>query len=345
MTGKVANVSAFIGETEEGLTGNSSRKDLETMFQLIYLRFTQPRADADAFKVQSTQVRTALANQSAVPEFAFAEALTNIMGQNHPRRRITTPATVDQWNLEKSLAFYKDRFADASDFTFFFVGTFDLQTMKPLVERYLGGLPSIHRKETWKDVGVRPPVGVIEKTVEKGIEPKSQTAIVFTGPFEYDPSHRTTLRAMSHILQMRLLDSIREELGGTYTISVNGNGQKIPRQEYQVSIQFGGDPQRVDVLLKRVFEEIEKLKTNGPTEQEIADEKEALLREFETSSKQNGFLLGQIAGKYQIGEDVAGIWDAPELYKKIDAPSVQQAARTYLNTGNYVRVTLVPEKK
>jgi zinc protease len=345
MTGKVANVSAYIGETEEGLSGNSSRRDLETMFQLIYLRFTQPRADADAFKVQSTQVRTALANQSAVPEFAFAEALTSILGQNHPRRRITTAATVDQWNLEKSLAFYRERFADASDFTFFFVGTFDLPTMKPLVERYLGGLPSIHRNETWKDVGVRPPVGVIDKTVEKGIEPKSQTAIVFTGPFEYDPSHRTTLRAMTHILQMRLLDSIREELGGTYTISVNGNGQKIPRQEYQVSIQFGGDPQRVDVLLKRVFEEIEKLKTNGPTEEEIADEKEALLREFETSSKQNGFLLTQIAGKYQIGEDVAGIWDSPELYKKIDAASVQQAARTYLNTGNYVRVTLVPEKK
>src|SRR5262247_84598 len=254
MTGKVANVSAFIGETEEGLTGNSSRKDLETMFQLIYLRFTQPRADATAFTVQSTNMKTALANQGATPDFAFAEALTNIMGQNHPRRRIPTAATVDQWNLEKSLSFYKERFLDASDFTFFFVGTFDLPTMKPLVERYLGGLPSIRRKETWKDVGVRPPVGVIEKTVEKGIEPKSQTAIIFTGPFEYDPSHRTTLRAMSHILQMRLLDSIREELGGTYTISANGNGQKIPRSEYQVAIQFGADPQRVDMLVKRVFE-------------------------------------------------------------------------------------------
>jgi zinc protease len=345
MTGKVANVSAFIGENEEGLTGNASRKDLETMFQLIYLRFTQPRPDPDAFKVQSTQAKTALANQSAVPEFAFAEALTTIMGQNHPRRRMTTPATVDQWNLEKSLAFYKDRFADASDFTFFFVGSFDLNTMKPLVERYLGALPSIHRKETWKDVGVRPPVGVIEKTVEKGIEPKSQTAIIFTGPFEYDPEHRTVMRAMSHILQMRLLDSIREELGGTYTISVNGNGQKIPRSEYQVSIQFGGDPQRVDMLVKRVFEEIEKLKTNGPTQKEMDDEKEALLREFETSSKQNGFLLTQIAGKYQVGEDVAGIWDAPELYKKLDTASIQQAAKTYLNTSNYVRVTLVPEKK
>ena len=345
MTGKVANVSAYIGETEEGLNGNASRKDLETMFQLIYLRFTQPRPDADAFKVQSTQTKTALANQTAVPEFAFAEALTSILGQNHPRRQMTTPATVDQWNLEKSLAFYKDRFADASDFTFFFVGSFDLNTMKPLVERYLASLPSLRRKETWKDVGARPPVGVIEKTVAKGIEPKSQTAIVFTGPFEYDPEHRTVMRAMSHILQTRLLDSIREELGGTYTISVNGNGQKIPRQEYQVAIQFGGDPQRVDVLVKRVFEEIEKLKTNGPTQMEINDEKEALLREFETSSKQNGFLLNQIAGKYQAGEDVAGIWDVPELYKKLDSASVQQAAKTYLNTSNYVRVTLVPEKK
>src|SRR5262249_51205196 len=148
-----------------------SRKDLETLFQLIYLRFTQPRADAEVFTVQANQAKTVLANQTAAPEYAFAEALNNILGQNHIRRRMTTPATVDQWNLQKSLAFYKDRFADASDFTFVFVGSFDLPTMKPLVERYLGGLPSLNRKETWKDVGVRSPTGVTEKTVEKGLEP------------------------------------------------------------------------------------------------------------------------------------------------------------------------------
>ena len=270
---------------------------------------------------------------------------TTILGQNHPRRRMTTPATVDQWNLDKSLAFYKDRFADASDFTFVFVGSFDVATLKPLVERYLGGLPSLSRKETWKDVGARPPVGVIEKTVEKGIEPKSQTAIVFTGPFEYDPPHRTTLRAMTHILQTRLLKSLREELGGTYSVSVGGNAQKIPRAEYQASVQFGSDPQRVDGLVKRVFEEIEKLKADGPTEKELNDEKEALLREFETNSKQNGYLLSQISAKYQVGEDVGGIWDTPEMYKTLDAASIQEAAKMYLNTNNYVRVTLVPEKK
>jgi zinc protease len=345
LTGKVASANAFIGETEEGLNGGGSRKDLETMFQLIYLRFTQPRADKDAFNVQATQARTALANQAVVPEFAFAEALTNIMGGNHLRRQITTVQTIDKWDLDKSLAFYKDRFGDASDFTFVFVGSFDLPTLKPLVERYLGGLPSTGRKETWKDVGARDPVGVVVKTVEKGIEPKSQTAIVFTGPFEFDPTHRVVLRTMTQILQTRLLDTLREELGGTYSVNVGGGGQKIPIPEYQVAIRFGSDPQRVDGLVQRVFEEIEKLKANGPTAKEINDQKEAALREFETSSKQNGFLLGQIIGKYQNGEDVAGIWDAPQLYAKIDAAAVQAAAKTYLNTGNYVKVTLLPEKK
>jgi zinc protease len=345
MTGKVANASAFIGETEEGLAGSGSRKDLETMFQLIYLRFTQPRADKDAFTVLSTQAKIALANQTAVPEFAFAEALNGIMGGNHLRRRITTPTTIDQWNLEKSLAFYRERFADASDFTFFFVGSFDLPTIKPLIEQYLGGLPSIGRKETWKDVGARNPVGVIERTVEKGIEPKSQTVINFTGSFQYDPAHRVALRAMTHVLQTRLLEALREELGGTYSVNVGGDGRKIPLEEYQISIRFGSDPQRVDALIKRVFEEIEKLKAGGPTAKEVEDEREASLREFETSSKQNGYLLTQIAGKYQAGEDVAGIWEAPELFKKLDPASIQEAAKSYLNTKNYVKVTLVPEKK
>src|SRR6185503_18546429 len=134
------------------------------------------------FAVQATQMKTLLANQSVVPEFAFYDELTKALYQNHPRRQRPTAATVDQWNLEKSLAFYKDRFADASDFTFYFVGSFDLEMMKPLVERYLGSLPSLKRKETWKDVGVKYPTGVIEKRVEKGIEPKSLSMIVFDGP-------------------------------------------------------------------------------------------------------------------------------------------------------------------
>ena len=345
MTGKVASANPFIGELEEGLSGNSSRRDLEMMFQLIYLRFTQPKADQTAFSVQATQMKSMLSNQSAIPEFAFSEALMKARYQNHPRRRFSTAETVDEWNLDKSLAFYKDRFADASDFTFVFVGSFDEATIKPLVERYLGSLLSIHRKETWKDIGVQVASGVVEKKVEKGIEPKSLNAIVFSGSFEHDQTHRVAIRAMSDVLQTRLLETIREELGGTYSIGALPSYQRIPKPEYSIMIQFGCSPDRADDLVKRVFQEIEKLKTEGPTEKQVNDEREALLRDFETSSKLNSYLVGQIALRYQSGEDPAALWNVPEYYKKVDAAMIQQAAKTYLNTNNFIRVTLVPEKK
>jgi zinc protease len=345
LAGKIASASPYIGELDEGLTGSSSRKDLETMFQLIYLRFTQPRADANAFAVQATQARTFMNNQSVSPDFAFFEALINSRYQNHPRRRMSTAATVDEWNLDKSLAFYKDRFADASDFTFFFVGSFDEAMMKPLVERYLGALPSTGRKETWKDVGAKTATGVIEKKVEKGIEPKSRAAIVFSGPFVYDQPRRVAIRAMSEILQNRLMEVIREELGGTYGITAGFNYSKFPRPEYSITIQFGSSPERTDDLIKRVFDEIEKFKKEGPTEKQLTDEKEALIREFETNSKQNGYLLSQIQARYYNGEDPAGVWQVTEFYKKLDAATVQEAAKLYLDTKNFIKITLFPEKK
>ena len=226
-----------------------------------------------------------------------------------------------------------------------FVGSFDLGTMKPLVERYLGSLPSIHRQESWKDVGMRPPKGVIEKEVEKGLEPKSQVRIVFTGPFDWNQTQRIAIRAMSQVLHGRLRDALREELGGTYSVGASANYRKIPSQEYSVAIDFGCDPRRTDDLVKRVFQEIDKLKTSGATDREVSDIREQSLRDFETNSRQNGFLLNQISQKYQYGEDVAGVWEVPDSYRKLDAAAVQQAARTYLDTNNYVKVTLFPENK
>jgi zinc protease len=345
LAGKVASASPFIGELEEGLNGTSSRKDLETMFQLIYLRFTQPRADTNAFAVQANQQKTLMANQAVVPEFSFFEALTQARYQNHLRRRTPSVETVNEWNLDKSMAFYKDRFADASDFTFYFVGSFDEATIKPLVERYLGSLPSLKRKETWKDIGVKTPAGIVEKRVEKGIEPKSRAAIIFTGPFVFDQEHRVAIRAMSEILQTRLLDVIREELGGTYSITASFGYQKFPKQDYSISINFGSSPDRTEDLIKRVFEEIEKFKKDGPTEKQLNDEKEALLREFETNSKQNAYLLNQIQLRFYNGEDPEGLWLIPEFYKKLDAATIKEAAKTYLNTNSYIKVTLFPEKK
>jgi len=243
------------------------------------------------------------------------------------------------------LAFYKDRFADASNFTFFFVGSFDEAMIKPLIERYIASLPSLKRKESWKDIGVKTPTTVIERRVEKGIEPKSLSMILIHGSMVFDQQRRTVFHAMAQILEMRLLQSLREELGGTYSVSVIDSNAKYPKPEYSIGIRFGSSPDRTEDLIKRVFQEIEKFKTEGPTVKELTDEKEALLREFETNSQKNGYLLNQIATRYTYGEDPAIIWNSPETYKKLDAIAIKEAAKTYLNTSAYVRVSLFPEKK
>ena len=343
MAGKIASVRAVIGETEEGLMGGGSPKDLEALFQLIYLTFTQPRADQDAFAAHVAQGKAVLANQQANPAWVFTEALQTTLSQNHPRARLMTPALLGEMNLEKSLAFYKDRFADASDFTFVFVGTFDLATMKPLVERYLGSLPSLGRKETWKNVGIRPPTGVVEKVVRKGLEPKSQAAIVFTGPFQYDQMHRIAIRALGSVLDTRLRETLREDLSGTYGVSASPNYTKVPEERYTFQIAFGCDPKRTDDLVKAVFKVIDALRADGPTEKEVNDAREAFLRDYETAMKQNGNVMSQIYLRYQTGEDVNEYLRLPEYYKKLDAATIKEAARTYLNPGNYVRVALFPD--
>ena len=290
-------------------------------------------------------MKSTLANQAASPAFAFTSALRSAQFQDHPRTRLFTADRVDQMNLDKSLAFYKDRFADASDFTFVFVGTIDPATFKPLVERYLGGLPSLKRKETWKDTGVRYARGVIERRVEKGIEPQSRAALVFSGPFEYTQTERVAIRALADVVDARLRETLREDLGGTYGVSVSAGYSQIPVQDYAVSITFTCAPERTEELIKAAVQQIELLKTNGPTETQVADTRQKLLRDFETNMKQNSYLMTQLSLKYQTADDVATLFGLADYYKKLTTANIQDAAKKYLNPQNLVKVTLFPEKK
>jgi zinc protease len=344
LSSKAASVTAFIDETEEGLAGGASPKDLETLFQLIYLTFTQPRADPAVFGAMEMQMKAMLANRQSSPEWAFRQTLQTTMAQNHYRSRPMTPEMVDEMDLQKSFAFYKDRFADASDFTFVFAGSFDASAMKPLVEQYLATLPSLHRTESWKDVGITPPKGVVEKTVRKGIEPKSEADIVFTGPFSFDSPHRVALDALGVVLERRLRETLRDQLGGTYGVQVEADASKIPQSRYDITIGFGCDPERTEELVKTLFREIDTLKAKGPAEKEVSDAREALLREHETALAQNSLLVAEISARYEVSEDPQEFFDLPRAYEKLTAAAVQDAARTYLDTNNYVRVTLYPEK-
>jgi len=344
LAGTTASVRADIGATEEGIAGGAARKDLETMFQLIYLNFTAPRADPVAFKVMTEQLKVSLANREAQPDTLFNQALDSAVSQNHLRAQPLTPAAVDRMDLSKSMAFYKDRFADASDFIFVFVGSFDLPTMKPLVEKYIGSLPSLRRNEAVKDVGMRPPDGVVQKQVKSGIAPRSQVSIVFSGPFQNDEQHRVMATAMSDTLAGNLQRTLREDLGGTYGVSVVPRFTKRPTGEYRLTITFACDPARTDSLVKTAFQVIDDYKQRGPGVGQVADTRSALVRDLETNMERNDYLLNRILFKYEFGENVSDVFNMRPFYDQITVASLRDAAREYLDTNRYVQVTLVPER-
>lgn len=345
LVGKVASVRPLISDYEEGLMGSASPKDLESLFQLIHLHFTAPRPDANIFDVVKNRMKAMLENQKANPMFVFIDTLRRIMTQNHPRAQSLTVEQLDRMDLEKSLAFYKDRFADASDFTFIFVGNLDPEVLKPLVMRYLASLPSLERKETWRDVGIRYLKGVVKEKVEKGVEPQSRVAIVFTGPFVYTQETRNAIRALGLVLQTRLRNTIREELGGTYGVMASPSYDRIPEPEYSFTINFGTDPERVEELTEVIFQEIDKLIKEGITAEELRDARQAMFREFETGIKQNRWLLAQLYYRYLEGDDLGSLFNYEKSLENLAAEKIQEAAKTYFNLGNYVQVTLFPEKK
>jgi zinc protease len=343
LAGKVANARPSITETDEMMTGAASVKDLETLFQLTYLSFTAPRLDPAIYGMLTTQLKTLLKNQAATPAFAFNAALQGILTQDHARYRPMTADVIDTLNPDKALAIYRERFADAGDFTFVYVGSFTLDAIRPYVEQYLASLPTTGRKETWKDVGMRRPTGVIEKTVTKGMEPQARVAIAFSGPFDYNQVQRVAMRALGSILDTRLRETVREDLGGTYGISASPSYSKAPIGRYDFSISFGCSPQRTEELTKAVFKEIEALQSVGPTEKQVNDVREAFMRDLETSMKDNTYLVSQISMRYQFGEDVKTLFAMADYYKQLTPTLIQEAARTYLKKDRFVRVTLLPE--
>jgi zinc protease len=346
LTGKVATVAPTFGETTEGLTGNSSPKDIETMFQLAYLVFTAPRADSVRFEAFKNQVAPFLANRGMAPNNVFNDTIQVTMAQRAFRARPFSTATFAEVDLAKAQAFYKDRFADASDFTFVLVGNVDTAALKPMVETWLASLPNKGRKEKARDTGITPPKGVVQKTVYKGTEQKATTSILFTGACTYKPEDRFLLRALTTMMQSRLNEALRERMGGTYSPNIGGGCQRQPREQYTIQVGYGSSPENVEPLTKAVLAIIDSVKTQGVPQADVDKVKEEIIRAREVEVKTNAYWLGNIGARDQAGEDFAGLGPAyDEMVRKLTAADLQRAARLYFNTANYARFVLLPEKQ
>jgi zinc protease len=340
---KAVGVSPYISSLYEGLSGTASPEDIEALFQLIYLYVTSPRSDPDAFESYRTRMQAFLENRSRSPEAAFQDTLQVTLAQHHPRALPMTAERMAQLDLDGSMAFYRDRFADAGDFTFVFVGTFDVAALRPLVQRYLGALPSTGRVESWRDPGIDAPAGVVRRTVRRGVEPKSQSALVFTGTMDYTRENRYALASLGEVLRIRLRERLREDLGGTYGVSVGVTLSRYPDEEYSARIGFGSDPERAEELTRVVFAQIDSLARFGPTAEELDKVREIQRRERETNLEENGYWLGQLVSYDQLGLDFSEILTADRLIDRLDADVIRQVAERCLRQDNFVLVTLYPE--
>ena len=345
LTGKVATVAPAISETTEGLSGNSSPKDIETMFQLAYLSFTAPRLDSVRFDAFRQQVAPFLANRGLAPNNVFSDTVQVTMSQNAFRARPITPQVFAEVDPAKAYGFYRDRFADASDFTFVLVGNVDTVSIKPMVEKWIASLPNKGRVEKSRDNGMAPPRGVVQKTVYKGTEQKATTQIIFTGDCRYTPQDRLQLRALTTMMQTKLNESLREKLGGTYSPNIGGGCVRLPKQRYTIQVGYGSSPENVEPLTKAVLALIDSVKTHAPSESDVNKVKEEILRSREVEVKTNAYWIGNIAARDQAGEDFAGLGSQyDEMVRKLTPADLQRAAKLYFNTGNYARFVLLPEK-
>jgi len=343
MAGKEVATTPYINALYEGLRGSVSPTDLEMLFQMIYLQFTGSRQDEESVAALMTQFRSQLENKSLSPEAAYSDTLNAIMNLYHPRRQPMTVEKLDMIDLNRAQELYDDRFADAGDFTFLFVGNFKNETMLPLIQQYLGSLPATGRNETWIDEGIMTPQGIIQKEVKRGVEPKSRTRIIFPGKFEYTRQNRYEMYSMMQVLRIRLREVLREDMGGVYGVSVWASMSKEPEAEYSLNVTFGCSPDRVQELTDAVLVEIKKIMNDTPDEVNVDKVKESQRREREINIQKNSYWLNSLAVYYREGRELSDFMKFNELIEGFSAEDAQAAAAKYFDLDHMVQVTLNPE--
>ena len=345
LAGKTATVSPRIGTISETLNGQCSAVDVETMLQLTYLYFTQPRKDDDLFKSFVSKQQALYQNMASDPQFTFQDSVISILYKNQPwAPKLPKPENFSKIDEQRALDIYKERFGNANGFTFVLVGKFDLATIKPLLATYLGSLPSTQQKSTFKDVGLRPVKGTVKKEIRKGTEPKSFIRMFWNGEAPYSEAEHLKLEALTEVLNIKLIETLREDLSGIYGGGMYGNLNKYPYNYYSAGVSLPCGPENVDKLIKATMAEIEKMKANGPSETDLNKVKETWKQQYEVNIKDNTFWARQLLQSAELGSTGGEVLSYEKRIAALTPKDVKEAANKYLNMSNYVQVVLYPEK-
>ena len=345
LTGKSVQVQPYIQELYEGMSGGSSPADFETAMQLLYLYFTVPRKDTMIFSNIISRGKAGFEGRNNSPEAVFRDSVAVIMGMHNYRRMPITAASLDSINQDEALKIYKERFANAADFTFMFVGSIDTAKLIPLIERYIGSLPASTAKEQYRDLGLHTPDGKVSYTMQKGNDNKAVVNLTYSGKYTYNDANNMQLSALGTILQYKITERIRETEGGAYSPRAGVSYSKLPDARYAFSIQITCAPGSVDKLIAATADEVEKLKKVGPSAEDINKFTAEQTRTMELQLHSNGFWQQYISSHLQYNESMNSILHYNDRLKAVSAESVKKAADQYLTGENYIKLVLMPEQQ
>jgi zinc protease len=346
LAGRSASVGMDLRDFSDAVSGSSgsSLEDIEVMLQFVWLRFDGVRRDETLYKSFMSKQEELLRHRDAVPEARFGDALADALYDKHPYEpRVMVLADMAKVDLDRSIALYRQRFASARGFTFVMTGNFDVAKIKPLLAAYLGTLPTADLPLAYRDVGLRFAKGTVKREVRAGSEPKSTVSLNFTGPATWSPDEQLRLDALVEVMNLRIVDLLREKLGLIYSGHMGGAMYRIPCQQYWIGAILPTAPDKVDTMTAALFTEIERLKKDGPDPADLEKVKNNWRQAWPRMLQTNGYWLGVLNGAELYGDDPQRLVVRQEYADAITAEDVRQAARRYFDTDNYVQVVLNPE--
>lgn len=337
LTGKKVSLNVNLSDLNETFSGSSTPKDFESMMQLLYLQFENPRFDKEAYEALLGRYKAYLANMANNPQKIMSDSLSLIMTCENPRTKLMTPQMLDEISLDQIEGIYKDRFVDAGDFTYFIVGNIDEATAKTMAEKYIGSLTNLPRKETWVDRNVEGPKGKTVREIEIPQETKKATVIVnFDTKMDFTPEQNLLLSVFRDILNFRYTEEIREKEGGTYGVRVSTNSEKFPKAEKSLNLMFDTDPEKAQHLKSIVYEEIEKIAQNGPTAVDLDKAVKNLLKNREQSKLHNNYWLQALNTYYTYSYNPAADENYEKILQKMTIADVQQFVKSMTSKADVV---------
>ncbi|SEJ79016.1 zinc protease [Cyclobacterium xiamenense] len=344
LAGKNVQVTPNIGTYSETLSGSTSPRDIELALQLIHLYFSSPRMDRELWDVFLQNQKNQLESAQVNPDFQFNKRVNEIISNGNPRAMgVFDPEQLDSIRVERSLEIFEERFSNAADFEFLFTGNVDLKEVIPLIERYLGSIPGepATEKEDFRDLGITAPQDQTE-LIKVGMDEKSQVILYFNGEMDYDLEKSQQLSYLGEILTIKLIETLREEIGGVYGVSARGSLGKVPRERFSFVVNFPCGPEAVPELTQAVWEEIKKIQEHGPEPEDLEKVRETKRISLEENLRRNGFWHGQISAAITGDMPLDTVLGASDRVLGVTGPQVQALARELLKPEYLLKIIRYP---